>query len=253
MIDNIQNEISKESVMLQEGIASMLSLSIANVKNKIINGMISNKCFTEESIRPIKLFSPVNVLKSKITIKKIKLGIPPLKEKAKTTMIGTSPPQLKNPNSIITQKMKNQLALTKPEQFNYNILRQTKTNFRSISKEIDKRTKKEFKMIKKNFQFMQFKNPFLPCYKMNVNNNDKKKAADSINLPILNYNSLNKKNNRTLIGLLKLTKENHISIATSMKGNSSRRHFDENISESPNSQCALKRNSSAMLLEGMKI
>ena len=249
MIDNNHNEISRESSMLQEGITSMLSLSIANVKNKILYGMISNKCFTEESIRPIKLFCPVNVLMSKITIKKIKLGIPPIKEK----MIGTSPPQIKNPNLIITQKMKNQLALTKPEQFNVNILRQTKRNFRSISKEIDKRTKKEFKMIKKNFQFMQFKNPFLPCYHMNINNNDKKRAADSINLPILKYNTLNKKNNRTLISLLKLSKENHISLATSMKGNSSRRHFDENVSESPNSQGALKRNASAMLLERMKI
>ena len=249
MIDNNHNEISRESLMLQEGITSMLSLSIANVKNKILDGMISNKCFTEESIRPIKLFSPVNVLMSKITIKKIKLGIPPIKEK----MIGTSPPQIKNPNLIITQKMKNQLALTKPEQFNVNILRQTKRNFRSISKEIDKRTKKEFKIIKKNFKFMQFKNPFLPCYHMNINNNDKKRAADSINLPILKYNTLNKKNNRTLISLLKLSKENHMSLATSMKGNSSRRHFDENVSESPNSQGALKRNASAMLLERMKI
>ena len=249
MIDNNHNEISRESSMLQEGITSMLSLSIANVKNKILYGMISNKCFTEESIRPIKLFCPVNVLMSKITIKKIKLGIPPIKEK----MIGTSPPQIKNPNLIITQKMKNQLALTKPEQFNVNILRQTKRNFRSISKEIDKRTKKEFKMIKKNFQFMQFKNPFLPCYHMNINNNDKKRAADSINLPILKYNTLNKKNNRTLISLLKLSKENHMSLATSMKGNLSRRHFDENVSESPNSQGALKRNASAMLLERMKI
>ena len=248
MIDN-HNEISRESSMLQEGITSMLSLSIANVKNKILYGMISNKCFTEESIRPIKLFSPVNVLMSKITIKKIKLGIPPIKEK----MIGTSPPQIKNPNLIITQKMKNQLALTKPEQFNVNILRQTKRNFRSISKEIDKRTKKEFKMIKKNFKFMQFKNPFLPCYHMNINNNDKKRAADSINLPILKYNTLNKKNNRTLISLLKLSKENHMSLARSMKGNSSRRHFYENVSESPNSQGALKRNASAMLLERMKI
>ena len=249
MIDNNHNEISRESSMLQEGITSMLSLSIANVKNKILYGMISNKCFTEESIRPIKLFCPVNVLMSKVTIKKIKLGIPPRKEK----MIGTSPPQIKNPNLIITQKMKNQLALTKPEQFNVNILRQTKRNFRSISKEIDKRTKKEFKMIKKNFQFMQFKNPFLPCYHMNINNNDKKRAADSINLPILKYNTLNKKNNRTLISLLKLSKENHMSLATSMKGNPSRRHFDENVSESPNSQGALKRNASAMLLERMKI
>ena len=249
MIDNNHNEISRESLMLQEGITSMLSLSIANVKNKILDGMISNKCFTEESILPIKLFCPVNVLMSKITIKKIKLGIPPIKEK----MIGTSPPQIKNPNLIITQKMKNQLALTKPEQFNVNILRQTKRNFRSISKEIDKRTKKEFKMIKKNFKFMQFKNPFLPCYHMNINNNDKKRAADSINLPILKYNTLNKKNNRTLISLLKLSKENHMSLATSMKGNSSRRHFDENVSESPNSQGALKRNASAMLLERMKI
>ena len=249
MIDNNHNEISRESSMLQEGITSMLSLSIANVKNKILYGMISNKCFTEESIRPIKLFSPVNVLMSKITIKKIKLGIPPKKEK----MIGTSPPQIKNPNLIITQKMKNQLALTKPEQFNVNILRQTKRNFRSISKEIDKRTKKEFKMIKKNFKFMQFKNPFLPCYHMNINNNDKKRAADSINLPILKYNTLNRKNNRTLISLLKLSKENHMSLATSMKGNPSRRHFDENVSESPNSQGALKRNASAMLLERMKI
>ena len=249
MIDNNHNEISRESSMLQEGIKSMLSLSIANVKNKILDGMISNKCFTEESIRPRKLFCPVNVLMSKITIKKIKLGIPPIKEK----MIGTSPPQIKNPNLIITQKMKNQLALTKPEQFNVNILRQTKRNFRSISKEIDKRTKKEFKMIKKNFKFMQFKNPFLPCYHMNINNNDKKRAADSINLPILKYNTLNKKNNRTLISLLKLSKENHMSLATSMKGNPSRRHFDENVSESPNSQGALKRNASAMLLERMKI
>ena len=249
MIDNNHNEISRESSMLQEGITSMLSLSIANVKNKILYGMISNKCFTEESIRPIKLFCPVNVLMSKVTIKKIKLGIPPIKEK----MIGTSPPQIKNPNLLITQKMKNQLALTKPEQFNVNILRQTKRNFRSISKEIDKRTKKEFKMIKKNFKFMQFKNPFLPCYHMNINNNDKKRAADSINLPILKYNTLNKKNNRTLISLLKLSKENHMSLATSMKGNSSRRHFDENVSESPNSQGALKRNASAMLLERMKI
>lgn len=249
MTDNNHNEISRELSMLQEGITSMLSLSIANVKNKILYGMISNKCFTEESIRPIKLFCPVNVLMSKVTIKKIKLGIPPRKEK----MIGTSPPQIKNPNLIITQKMKNQLALTKPEQFNVNILRQTKRNFRSISKEIDKRTKKEFKMIKKNFQFMQFKNPFLPCYHMNINNNDKKRAADSINLPILNYNTLNKKNNRTLISLLKLSKENHMSLATSMKGNPSRRHFDENVSESPNSQGALKRNASAMLLERMKI
>ena len=148
MIDNNHNEISRESSMLQEGITSMLSLSIANVKNKILDGMISNKCFTEESVRPIKLFCPANVLMSKVTIKKIKLGIPPIKEK----MIGTSPPQIKNPNLIITQKMKNQLALTKPEQFNVNILRQTKRNFRSISKEIDKRTKKEFKMIKKNFK-----------------------------------------------------------------------------------------------------
>ena len=249
MIDNNHNEISRESSMLQEGITSMLSLSIANVKNKILYGMISNKCFTEESVRPIKLFCPANVLMSKVTIKKIKLGIPPIKEK----MIGTSPPQIKNPNLIITQKMKNQLALTKPEQFNVNILRQTKRNFRSISKEIDKRTKKEFKMIKKNFKFMQFKNPFLPCYHMNINNNDKKRAADSINLPILKYNTLNKKNNRTLISLLKLSKENHISLARSMKGNSSRRHFDENVSESPNSQGALKRNASAMLLERMKI
>ena len=249
MIDNNHNEISRESSMLQEGITSMLSLSIANVKNKILYGMISNKCFTEESIRPIKLFCPANVLMSKVTIKKIKLGIPPRKEK----MIGTSPPQIKNPNLIITQKMKNQLALTKPEQFNVNILRQTKRNFRSISKEIDKRTKKEFKMIKKNFKFMQFKNPFLPCYHMNINNNDKKRAADSINLPILKYNTLNKKNNRTLISLLKLSKENHMSLATSMKGNLSRRHFDENVSESPNSQGALKRNASAMLLERMKI
>lgn len=249
MIDNNHNEISRESSMLQEGITSMLSLSIANVKNKILDGMISNKCFTEESVRPIKLFCPANVLMSKVTIKKIKLGIPPIKEK----MIGTSPPQIKNPNLIITQKMKNQLALTKPEQFNVNILRQTKRNFRSISKEIDKRTKKEFKMIKKNFKFMQFKNPFLPCYHMNINNNDKKRAADSINLPILKYNTLNKKNNRTLISLLKLSKENHMSLATSMKGNSSRRHFDENVSESPNSQGALKRNASAMLLERMKI
>ena len=249
MIDNNHNEISRESSMLQEGITSMLSLSIANVKNKILYGMISNKCFTEESIRPRKLFSPVNVLMSKITIKKIKLGIPPIKEK----MIGTSPPQIKNPNLIITQKMKNQLALTKPEQFNVNILRQTKRNFRSISKEIDKRTKKEFKIIKKNFKFMQFKNPFLPCYHMNINNNDKKRAADSINLPILKYNTLNRKNNRTLISLLKLSKENHMSLARSMKGNSSRRHFDENVSESPNSQGALKRNASAMLLERMKI
>ena len=249
MTDNNHNEISRESSMLQEGITSMLSLSIANVKNKILDGMISNKCFTEESVRPIKLFCPANVLMSKVTIKKIKLGIPPRKEK----MIGTSPPQIKNPNLIITQKMKNQLALTKPEQFNVNILRQTKRNFRSISKEIDKRTKKEFKMIKKNFKFMQFKNPFLPCYHMNINNNDKKRAADSINLPILKYNTLNKKNNRTLISLLKLSKENHMSLATSMKGNSSRRHFDENVSESPNSQGALKRNASAMLLERMKI
>ena len=249
MIDNNHNEISRESSMLQEGITSMLSLSIANVKNKILDGMISNKCFTEESVRPIKLFCSANVSTSKITIKKIKLGIPPIKEK----MIGTSPPQIKNPNLIITQKMKNQLALTKPEQFNVNILRQTKRNFRSISKEIDKRTKKEFKMIKKNFQFMQFKNPFLPCYHMNINNNDKKRVADSINLPILNYNTLNKKNNRTLISLLKLSKENHMSLATSMKRNSSRRHFDENVSESPNSQGALKRNASAMLLERMKI
>ena len=249
MIDNNHNEISRESSMLQEGIKSMLSLSIANVKNKILDGMISNKCFTEESIRPRKLFCPVNVLMSKITIKKIKLGIPPIKEK----MIGTSPPQIKNPNLIITQKMKNQLALAKPEQFNVNILRQTKRNFRSISKEIDKRTKKEFKMIKKNFKFMQFKNPFLPCYHMNINNNDKKRAADSINLPILKYNTLNRKNNRTLISLLKLSKENHMSLATSMKGNPSRRHFDENVSESPNSQGALKRNASAMLLERMKI
>ena len=249
MTDNNHNEISRESSMLQEGITSMLSLSIANVKNKILYGMISNKCFTEESVRPIKLFCPANVLMSKVTIKKIKLGIPPRKEK----MIGTSPPQIKNPNLIITQKMKNQLALTKPEQFNVNILRQTKRNFRSISKEIDKRTKKEFKMIKKNFKFMQFKNPFLPCYHMNINNNDKKRAADSINLPILKYNTLNKKNNRTLISLLKLSKENHMSLATSMKGNSSRRHFDENVSESPNSQGALKRNASAMLLERMKI
>lgn len=249
MIDNNHNEISRESAMLQEGITSMLSLSISNVKNKILNGMIHNKCFTEESIRPIKFFCPVNVLKSKITIKKIKLGIPPIKEKKS----GTSPPQIKNPNLIITQKMKNQLALTKPEQFNVNILRQTKRHFRSISKEIDKRTKKEFKIIKKNFQFMQFKNLFLPCYHMNVNNNDKKKVADSINLPILNYNTLNKKNTRTLISLLKLSKENHKSLATSMKGNSSRRHFDENVSESPNSQGALKRNASAMILERMKI
>ena len=249
MIDNNHNEISRESSMLQEGITSMLSFSIANVKNKILYGMISNKCFTEESVRPIKLFCPANVLMSKVTIKKIKLGIPPIKEK----MIGTSPPQIKNPNLIITQKMKNQLALTKPEQFNVNILRQTKRNFRSISKEIDKRTKKEFKMIKKNFKFMQFKNPFLPCYHMNINNNDKKRAADSINLPILKYNTLNKKNNRTLISLLKLSKENHMSLATSMKRNSSRRHFDENVSESPNSQGALKRNASAMLLERMKI
>ena len=211
--------------------------------------MISNKCFTEESVRPIKLFCPANVLMSKVKIKKIKLGIPPIKEK----MIGTSPPQIKNPNLIITQKMKNQLALTKPEQFNVNILRQTKRNFRSISKEIDKRTKKEFKMIKKNFKFMQFKNPFLPCYHMNINNNDKNSAADSISLPILNYNTLNTKNNRTLISLLKLSKENHMSLATSMKRNSSRRHFDENVSESPNSQGALKRNASAMLLERMKI
>ena len=88
---------------------------------------------------------------------------------------------------------------------------------------------------------------------MNINNNDKKRAADSINLPILKYNTLNKKNNRTLISLLKLSKENHMSLATSMKGNSSRRHFDENVSESPNSQGALKRNASAMLLERMKI
>lgn len=249
MIDNNHNEKSRESAMLQEGITSMLSLSISNVKNKILNGMIHNKCFTEESIRPIKLFCPVNVLKSKITIKKIKLGIPPIKEKKS----GTSPPQIKNPNLIITQKMKNQLALTKPEQFNVNILRQTKRHFRSISKEIDKRTKKEFKIIRKNFQFMQFKNPFLPCYQMNVNNNDKKKAADSINLPILNYNTLNKKNTRTLISLLKLSKENHRSLATSMKENSWRRHFDENVSESPNSQGALKRNASAMILERMKI
>ena len=249
MTDNNHNEISRESSMLQEGITSMLSLSIANVKNKILYGMISNKCFTEESVRPIKLFCPANVLMSKVTIKKIKLGIPPIKEK----MIGTSPPQIKNPNLIITQKMKNQLALTKPEQFNVNILRQTKRNFRSISKEIDKRTKKEFKMIKKNFQFMQFKNPFLPCCHMNINNNDKKRAADSINLPILKYNTLNKKNNRTLISLLKLSKENHMSLATSLKRNSSRRHFDENVSESPNSQGALKRNASAMLLERMKI
>ena len=115
-------------------------------------------------------------------------------------------------------------------------------------------------MAKKNFQFMQFRNPFLPCHYMNVNATDKKNISNYINLPYLNYISGQRNNQKPLIGLLRLSKDSkgtNLSYIESNRGNSSRRELENSEDHSRISSAfhskSLKRNASALLIERIKI
>ena len=259
-------------------ISQMISSKITSIKERIITGdIISNFTEEEEPITPeMRLFSlslsnmysnflldlaPTQRQKSKIVIRKIKLGsFPTNNKKSKSNINSIAAIQVKSPNSIINQTKLKHISETKPEQYNINIFRETKRHFRSISKEIDKRTKKEFNMAKKNFQFMQFRNPFLPCHYMNVNATDKKNISNYINLPYLNYISGQRNNQKPLIGLLRLSKDSkgtNLSYIESNRGNSSRRELENSedhgrISSAFHSK-SLKRNASALLREKKKI
>lgn len=258
-------------------ISQLITSKITSVKEKILSGDIVNNITEEEElITPeMRLFSlsmsnlysnflldlaPVQRPNNKIVIRKIKLGSFTKKDKSKSNINSLAAIQVKSPNSIINQTKKKHIAETKPEQYNINIFRETKRQFRSISKEIDKRTKKEFKMVKKNFQFMQFRNPFLPCHYMNVNSTDKKNIANYINLPYLNYISGQRNNQKPVIGLLRLSKDSkgsNLSYIESNRGNTSRRDLENSEDHSRISSAfhskTLKRNASALLIERIKI
>lgn len=279
------NESSYNSNTLSSSIFSpvtqMLTSKIISVKNRILNGDIElNRIYTEEEdqlITPeMKLLSlsmsnlysnflldlaPVQRPKSKILIRKIKLNSNTMKEKDIKILNNSSSQQIISPNTIINQTKNKHVTLTKPEKFNINIFRETKSTFRSISKEIDKRTKKEFKIAKKNFTFMKFKNPFLPCHDMNVNSKDKQKVVDSINLPFLNPKTLQRNNISTgkpLIGLLRISREvktidnTNKSFVENQFGNSSKRE-SKNRGVSASFNKSLKRNASALMFEKIKI
>ena len=279
------NESSYNSNTLSSSIFSpvtqMLTSKIISVKNRILNGDIElNRIYTEEEdqlITPeMKLLSlsmsnlysnflldlaPVQRPKSKILIRKIKLNSNTMKEKDIKRLNNSSSQQIISPNTIINQTKNKHVTLTKPEKFNINIFRETKSTFRSISKEIDKRTKKEFKIAKKHFTFMKFKNPFLPCHDMNVNSKDKQKVVDSINLPFLNPKTLQRNNISTgkpLIGLLRISREvktidnTNKSFVENQFGNSSKRE-SKNRGVSASFNKSLKRNASALMFEKIKI
>lgn len=258
-------------------ISQMISSKITSIKERIIAGdIISDITEEEELITPeMRLFSlsmsnmysnflldlaPTQRPKSKIVIRKIKVGSFPNNKQSNNHINSIAAIQVKSPNSIINQTKLRHIAETKPEQYNINIFRETKRHFRSISKEIDKRTKKEFKMVKKNFQFMQFRNPFLPCHYMNVNAADKKNISNYINLPYLNYISGQRNNQKPLIGLLRLSKDSkgaNLSYIESNRGNSSRRELENSEDHSRISSAfhskSLKRNASALLIERIKL
>ena len=258
-------------------ISQMISSKITSIKERIIAGdIISDITEEEELITPeMRLFSlsmsnmysnflldlaPTQRPKSKIVIRKIKVGSFPNNKQSNNHINSIAAIQVKSPNSIINQTKLRHIAETKPEQYNINIFRETKRHFRSISKEIDKRTKKEFKMVKKNFQFMQFRNPFLPCHYMNVNAADKKNISNYINLPYLNYISGQRNNQKPLIGLLRLSKDSkgaNLSYIESNRGNSSRRELENSDDHSRISSAfhskSLKRNASALLIERIKL
>ena len=258
-------------------ISQMISSKITSIKERIIAGdIISDITEEEELITPeMRLFSlsmsnmysnflldlaPIQRPKSKIVIRKIKVGSFPNNKQSNNHINSIAAIQVKSPNSIINQTKLKHISETKPEQYNINIFRETKRHFRSISKEIDKRTKKEFNMAKKNFQFMQFRNPFLPCHYMNVNATDKKNISNYINLPYLNYISGQRNNQKPLIGLLRLSKDSkgtNLSYIESNRGNSSRRELENSEDHSRISSAfhskSLKRNASALLRERIKI
>lgn len=279
------NESSYNSNNLLSGIFSpvtqILTSKIISVKNRILNGGIElNRISTEEEdqlITPeMKLLSlsisnlyssfllglaPVQRPSSKILVRKIKLNSNTMKDKDIKRLINSSSQQVISPNSIINQTKNKHITLTKPEKYNINIFRETKSQFRSISKEIDKRTKKEFKISKKNFTFMQFRNPFLPCHDMNINSKDKQKVVDSINLPFLNLKTLQRNiitSDKPMISLLRVSREvktidgNNKSFVENQFGGSSKRE-SKNRGVSASFKKSLKRNASAFMFEKVKI
>lgn len=100
-----------------------------------------------------------------------------------------SPKEVLNPKEIIQRRRKQFQDKTQNDKMtSFKIFRTTKSTLRSISKEIDKRTKQQFGLVKKTFNFMQYDNFFHPCSKLKANDNNNR-SIKCFNLPFLQQNS----------------------------------------------------------------
>lgn len=99
--------------------------------------------------------------------------------------------ELLNPKEIIKRRRKQFQDRTQNDKMtSFKIFRSTKSMLRSLSKEIDKRTKQQFGLVKKTFNFMQYDNFFHPCSKLNIKANDNNnRSIKCFNLPFLKQNS----------------------------------------------------------------
>lgn len=86
---------------------------------------------------------------------------------------------IQSPNKLISLRREQEIMNLKAENHSFRIFRETRKRFRSLSKEIDKRTKDSFGMNKKCFEYMQYQMPLPPCNSLNLNS----KAATVIRLP----------------------------------------------------------------------
>ena len=86
---------------------------------------------------------------------------------------------IQSPNKLISLKREQEIMNSKAESHSTRILRETRRRFRSLSKEIDKRTKDSFGMNRKCFEYMQYQLPLPPSNSLNLNS----KAATIIKLP----------------------------------------------------------------------
>ena len=111
---------------------------------------------------------------------------------------------IQSPNKLISLKREQEVMNSKAENHSTRIFRETRRRFRSLSKEIDKRTKDSFGMNKKCFEYMQYQLPLPPCNSLNLNS----KAATIIRLPKIHtyhkagmnsdfLNSINYNNSKT--------------------------------------------------------
>lgn len=181
-----------EQVVVDDELTSQLKSRMSNVKEKIINGKLSldiNPLQFELSIDNKLISQTMNKThrpQSNIHFPKVDNYI----LVRKICIKNRSSNELLNPNEIIKLKRRQVQEKTQNDKKSIKIFRVSKCLFRSLSKEIDKRTKQQFGLIKKSFNFMQYDNPFRSCHKLNLNSNENNRGNRCFNLPFLKQNSL---------------------------------------------------------------